>query len=140
MSLFVYLNMAYNEITEREKNMSQPIFHNNKWVPGSGGSQTIGETKRECNLRNALRITEEEIEITSGLGIGGIGSDDYNIHTEPTVISGITQKPEHGQHYAPTGTTEGVSANGRCAQCGRSGSDFNPGAGRYLCPSHWDEY
>jgi len=31
-------------------------------------------------------------------------------------------------------------ATGPCAECGRSGSDWNCGAGRFLCDRHWDEY
>lgn len=83
----------------------------------------------------------EETEITSGLGIGGVGSDDYNIHTEPAAL------PEYAHGHAPlgakvcpAGTTYGQSdPDGRCAICGRP-ADWNPGAGCNLCDRHWDEY
>lgn len=81
-------------------------------------------------------------EITSGLGIGGAGSDDYNIHTErdawpPQYIHG--QAPR-GARVCPAGTTEGQSdPGGRCEYCGQP-ADWNPGAGMNLCRRHWDEY
>lgn len=83
----------------------------------------------------------EDVEITSGLGIGGVGSDDYNIGTEPAPL------PEYAHGHAaagtqvcPSGSTYGQSdPDGRCAICG-SPADWNPGAGRDLCYRHWDEY
>lgn len=80
-------------------------------------------------------------EITSGLGIGGTGSDDYNMATEPAAV------PEYmhghapaGGRVCPAGTTYGESdPDGCCAICGRP-ADWNPGAGQNLCARHWDEY
>lgn len=80
-------------------------------------------------------------EITSGLGIGGAGSDDYNIHTEADRGIGYTPGLEPaGTQVCPAGTTYGKSNPGaRCARCGAP-ADWNPGAGENLCPRHWDEY
>jgi hypothetical protein len=81
-------------------------------------------------------------EITSGLGIGGAGSDDYNIHTEADRGGAgyIPGSEPAGMQVCPAGTTYGQSSPGaRCARCGAS-ADWNPGAGENLCPRHWDEY
>lgn len=88
------------------------------------------------------KSAKQQQEITSGLGIGGVGSDDHNIHTtadtaEPSYIHG--QAPE-GAPVCSAGTTYGYSTpGGRCEYCGRSG-DWNPGAGMTLCTRHWDSY
>lgn len=80
-------------------------------------------------------------EITSGLGIGGIGSDDCSIHTE--LVSGpeyIHGHAPRGAQVCPAGSTYGQSNPGaRCTICGQP-ADWNPGAGRNLCARHWDEY
>lgn len=80
-------------------------------------------------------------EITSGLGIGGIGSDDYNSRTERDTPLASPRRPEQaGARYAPAGTTQGIRTPGaRCSRCRRE-ADWNPGAGEYLCEGHWDEY
>ena len=78
-------------------------------------------------------------EITSGLGIGGHGSDDYNIHSEPRTPA---PRPtvRAGQSFAPTGTTNGIRTPGKkCARCGQP-ANWNSSAGEYLCDDHWDEY
>ena len=50
-----------------------------------------------------------EPEISSGLGIGGIGSDDYNIHTEAPITTPYrSHKCGRGQRY-----------DERCAGCHR---------------------
>lgn len=81
-------------------------------------------------------------EITGGLGIGGAGSDDYNIWTERDSAAPV-YKPGNapaGAQVCPAGTTYGQSdPGGRCARCGKP-ADWNPGAGENLCPRHWDEY
>lgn len=87
-------------------------------------------TSNEVALLNARRLmpdipdkprpepeTEPEtLDITSGLGIGGAGSDDYNIHTERDTMSldnvGCTW--EHGTRY-----------DERCSSCGRVGEVCN---------------
>lgn len=90
-------------------------------------------------------VTHHECpEITSGLGIGGIGSDDHNIHTglTPTVAPETLQRESAraGEQVCPAGTTYGIRTPGkRCQRCGRD-ADWNSGAGMYLCARHWDEY
>lgn len=113
----------------------------NQWVG-------IGQGVMRSVINN--RVHREEMiifhngpcpEVSSGLGIGGTGSDDYNIHTE-TDRGGQPAKPAAGTHYAPAGTTDGVRTPGkRCEHpgCWRE-ADWNPGAGQYLCARHWDEY
>jgi len=81
-------------------------------------------------------------EITSGLGIGGIGSDDCNIHTERDTAGDGYQHGTAlaGSQVCPAGTTYGVSdPGGRCTRCGAR-ADYNPSAGQNLCARHWDEY
>ena len=82
-------------------------------------------------------------EITSGLGIGGIGSDDYNIHTEIDAGGPEYAREAHaeGDVVTPAGTTDGRRGgpSDRCAICGKP-ADWNPGAGRLLCHRHWDSY
>ncbi len=43
---------------------------------------------------------------------------------------------------APAGTTytRRSYGTGRCGRCGKPESHWNPGAGEYLCTTHWDEY
>jgi ribosomal protein L24E len=77
-------------------------------------------------------------EITSGLGISGVGSDDHNLHTEPR--GRYQESARAGEQYAPTGTTYGTRTPGKkCHYCGAP-ANWNPGAGMYLCNDHWDEY
>jgi hypothetical protein len=77
----------------------------------------------------------------SGLGIGGCGSDDYNIHTEADSALPADDGYAVGTRVAPAGTTDGIRghASDRCARCGAP-ADWNPGAGELLCARHWDEY
>lgn len=81
-------------------------------------------------------------EITSGMGVGGYGSDDHNIHAEQPQSGPEYQhgKTPAGRRVCPAGTTYGYSdPAGHCAICGRP-ADYNPNAGRNLCSRHWDEY
>lgn len=81
-------------------------------------------------------------EITSGLGIGGSGSDDYSIHTAQSPSGPEYQhgRAPAGRQVCPAGTTYGYSdPGGRCAICGEP-ADYNPSAGQNLCSRHWDEY
>ena len=41
--------------------------------------QKRNDTQRLCRRK---KMTDETYDITSGLGIGGVGSDDFNIHCE----------------------------------------------------------
>jgi hypothetical protein len=78
-------------------------------------------------------------EISSGLGIGGRGSDDHNLHSEGRE-SWPKPQATAGERFAPTGTTEGIRTPGkRCNRCRRP-ANWNPNAGEYLCDRHWDEY
>lgn len=80
-------------------------------------------------------------DVSSGLGIGGVGSEDYNINSEPPDAPEYDRDAQReGERVLPTGTTYGVRGgpNDRC-RCGRSG-DYNPSAGQVLCARHWDEY
>lgn len=99
-----------------------------------GVGRLIGPNE-ECEIEIA------NVEITSGLGIGGVGSDDYNIHTEgDTLWTTLRDQVKPGEHFEPTGTTQGIYTPGeRCARCGREGN-WNPSAGETLCNRHWDEY
>lgn len=91
----------------------------------------------------ALDAKEQtSMDVESGLGIGGIGSDDYNIHTEGEGPSGgyVHGSIPAGAQVCPAGTTYGQSdPDGRCAICGQP-ADWNPGAGQNLCDRHWDSY
>lgn len=79
-------------------------------------------------------------DISSGLGIGGIGSDDHNIHTDRDTGPWAKSSVPAGHMFSPTGTTQGERTPGaKCARCGKS-ANWNPGAGEYLCNRHWDEY
>lgn len=81
-------------------------------------------------------------EITSGLGIGGVGSDDHNIHSSDVGLASayVPGNKPAGTQVCPAGTTDGQSNPGaRCARCGKP-ADWNPSAGENLCPRHWDEY
>lgn len=57
-----------------------------RWLPTMGpgiSGMTIHEARREASRRNAQPLASEPWpDIESGLGIGGIGSDDFNIGTE----------------------------------------------------------
>ena len=70
---------------------------------------------------------ETHVAITSRLGIGGHGSDDYNINTEYTPYPPET--PSHNN----------AGGNGKCRECGKP-AQWNSGAGGHLCSRHWDEY
>jgi len=96
---------------------------------------------RRFSPNDAVEIEAPYAEITSGLGIGGAGSDDYNIHTEgDTLWTTLRDQVKPGEQFEPTGTTQGTYTPGeRCARCGREGN-WNPGAGETLCNRHWDEY
>lgn len=77
-------------------------------------------------------------DITSGLGIGGAGSDDYNIHTEAD--TSISQDDGTSRYVYPNGGTQGIRTPGtRCRICGVA-ANWNSGAGQHLCARHWDEY
>lgn len=80
-------------------------------------------------------------EIASGLGIGGAGSDDYNINSDMiNATAYIPGSKPAGAQVCPAGTTYGTSdPDGHCAICGKP-ADWNPGAGQNLCSRHWDEY
>jgi hypothetical protein len=101
---------------------------------------TRREAQAEMNRLNAQ--PNESMDVESGLGIGGIGSDDYNIQTERDApgIAHVHGQAPAGSQVCPAGTTYGESdPDGRCAICGQP-ADWNPGAGQALCPRHWDEY
>jgi hypothetical protein len=40
----------------------------------------------------------------------------------------------------PTSAPYLLDLSGRCDRCGLAGCDWNEGAGRYLCPRHWESY
>lgn len=47
-------------------------------------------------------MTDETYDITSGLGIGGVGSDDFNIHSDNDIFYPIFQnKKPSGQLWQP---------------------------------------
>lgn len=82
------------------------------------------------------------MDIDSGLGIGGIGSDDYNMSTEDEGPDAgyVHGDAPAGTQVCPAGTTYGqADSGGRCTRCGAP-ADWNPGAGQNLCARHWDEY
>jgi hypothetical protein len=68
------------------------------------------------------------LDIESGLGIGGAGSDDYNIHIS------IPNPPEIHPDYNDGG------GFGKCELCGKPNCHWNCGAGGYYCERHWDSY
>jgi len=101
---------------------------------GAGTTQNVG---------GRWVVTHDECpEVTSGLGIGGAGSDDYSTRTE-SVLPATDYVPGSqpaGSQVCPAGTTYGSSSPGaRCEICGAP-ADWNSGAGQHLCPNHWDEY
>jgi len=77
----------------------------------------------------------------SGLGIGGCGSDDYNINTEADGPLPAGDEYTTGNRVCPAGTTDGERGgpDDRCELCGAP-ADWNPGAGGLLCSRHWDSY
>ncbi len=115
-------------------------------IPHKGTGLAHREAARLQKELNQVKPTTPEPlhieDISSGLGIGGIGSDDYNIHTEAGPVSEYNRDAHsEGDYVYPAGTTQGRRGgeNDRCACCGQP-ADWNPGAGEYLCSHHWDEY
>jgi hypothetical protein len=110
-----------------------------RWFVGAGGMMSRREAQAEMDRLNAQPA---DMDVESGLGIGGIGSDDYNIHTEaerPGTGYMHGDAPA-GTQVCPAGTTYGkADPDGRCTRCGQP-ADWNPGAGQNLCARHWDEY
>lgn len=85
------------------------------------------------------------IEITSGLGIGGYGSDDYNVRTEVDQAGYEYNRSDFNENsiVCPAGTTQGRRGadDDRCSHPGcYQSADWNSSAGRLFCPRHWDEY
>lgn len=104
------------------------------WERGRGAThvtcpatRAIGEARAEYGIGRVPTDVDQTCEALAEL--------------EADSLMGITRRPVRaGEHYAPAGTTEGVRTPGaRCGTCGRP-ADWNPGAGRYLCSRHWDEY
>ena len=60
------------------------------------------------------------MDITSGLGIGGAGSDDYNIHTEAPGAY-ITPKPKRPGGFG----AHGIRYDEQCDRCRREGEVCN---------------
>lgn len=85
------------------------------------------------------------MDISSGLGIGGCGSEDYNLWTETDRTDYRYDRYAYaeGDTVSPAGTTRGQrgGANDRCSHPGcHKPADWNPSAGRLMCSRHWDEY
>lgn len=70
---------------------------------GGQGTMTIEEARAEAARLNNRPAAEPEVEITSGLGIGGSGSDDYNIHTETPSASYAPPKSSRRETRADCG-------------------------------------
>lgn len=133
----VYL-IQNGQVSEFEKS------HQARKAGKAGGTKFLIAYTREAADRLAAgqKPVTEQADITSGLGIGGTGSDDYNISTEGDTMTQEYDRESHkpGDHVYPAGTTQGTRGDDddRC-WCGRPG-DWNPGAGQVLCSHHWDEY
>jgi hypothetical protein len=114
------------EAGKKEKNMKYNIEFNQslgKHVARADrhGSYPDWKTAREELIRlnaaprpeptpTAKSRTWESMDIDSGLGIGGIGSDDYNIHTETepmNIVTGHSRSNGGGQLWED------------CPRCGR---------------------
>ena len=107
-----------------------------------GGRVNPGAGTVEKGINGWIISHVECPEITSGLGIGGTGSDDYNIGNADggSIHDQQYFEAHEGEHVYPAGTTQGYRTPGKkCERCGQP-ADYNPNAGQHLCRRHWDSY
>jgi hypothetical protein len=92
----------------------------------SFSNDEMRELMAECANATAPEINQPEIsqptEISSGLGIGGIGSEDFNINTETPIPSYYEHKCGRGQRYDEAcerchRVTVVCNDCGRCERC-----------------------
>lgn len=108
------------------KNFYQPKYlqDENRWVVGFGGNQSRSDVQSIVTERNSTIVISpvnsvpawKSMDIDSGLGIGGTGSDDYNINTETDTgrNSNTGCQWKHGIRY-----------DEKCDNCGRYGMVCN---------------